>query len=329
MKILKLVRVKMDWFLCGMICAVMLAWLFPGPGAKGGWLYPELLTKAGIALIFFLHGLLLAFSSLKEGVKRWKLHLIVQATTFIFFPLIGLAVFFWENELFPADMRLGFFFLCALPSTVSSSVALTAAAKGNVAAAVFNATVSSLIGIFVTPLWLMLVTHEEQVIPYADVIVDLLQWLLLPLTLGQMARPWLKSWAQNHKPLVSKIDRGTILLLVYTSFCDSVVWGVWNDRDMGLLATIGIALVVLLVTMLFFTQMLCRIMHLPWADTVTAIFCGSKKSLAQGVPMAQLIFAGNPALGMILLPIMLYHPIQLFICGALAGRWAKRKTLYQ
>src|SRR5204863_5154774 len=133
--------------------AVFLARLFPNPGARGGALHPELLTKAGVALIFFLHGLSLSFEALKSGTLRWPLHLVVQTATFVFFPLLGLCLLFLTRRWISHDLQLGLFYLCALPSTVSSSVALTAAARGNVPAAVFNATLSSLIGIFITPLW--------------------------------------------------------------------------------------------------------------------------------------------------------------------------------
>lgn len=316
---------KVDWFLIGMFFAVGLAWLFPEPGATGGWLYPEVLTKAGVALIFFLHGLALSFSALRDGALRWKLHLLVQSTTFVLFPLIGLAGMAVTGAVIPADLKAGFFFLCALPSTVSSSVAMTAAARGNVAAAVFNATLSSLLGIFLTPLWMSLIPHEGQMMPLLDVITDLLKWLLLPLALGQICRPFAAEWAKRHKPLIYGIDRGTILLLVYTSFCDSVKWGVWQSHSLFLLLGVAAAVAVLLFFVLWLTAKMADKAGLVTEDKIAGVFCGSKKSLAQGVPMAMLMFAGNPSLGMILLPIMLYHPLQLLVCGVMASRWARRE----
>lgn len=317
---------KPDWFLIGMLAAVLLAWLFPEPGAQGGWLHPELLVKLGVALVFFLHGVALATDALKAGASRWKLHLVVQGTTFLFFPLLGLALMPLGGHLIPADLQMGFFFLCALPSTVSSSVAMTAAAKGNVAAAVFNATLSSLLGIALTPLWMTFVPHQGTMPPLGGVILDLMLWLLLPLMLGQLSRPLLGGWASRNKPLIHVLDRGTILLLLYTSFCDSVQWGVWTGHSPLLLIETLLAVLALFFIVLWFTQALCHRLGFDHADKVAAVFCGSKKSLAQGVPMAQLMFAGNPALGMILLPIMLYHPLQLLICGVLAGRWAKQSA---
>ena len=179
-----------DWFLPGLLCAVALAWLFPNPGAAGGWMHPEILTKAGIALIFFLHGVALSFDKLKAGILRWPLHLVVQSCTFGFFPLVGLFLLHFFGGLLLPDLRLGFFYLCALPSTVSSSVAMTAAARGNVPVAVFNATLSSLLGIFLTPLWIGLVMQSGgEALPLGHVILDLVLWLLLPLVIGPIVSP--------------------------------------------------------------------------------------------------------------------------------------------
>ncbi|BCR04609.1 transporter [Desulfuromonas versatilis] len=320
-------KLKVDWFLLGMVLAVFLAWLFPDPGAKGGSLHPEIVTKVGVALIFFLHGLALPFESLKAGTLRWPLHLVVQGTTYLFFPLLGLGLLWLVGDRLPGDLQLGFFYLCALPSTVSSSVALTAAARGNVPVAVFNATLSSLLGVFLTPLWIgMMLKSGGQALPLGKVILDLIIWLILPLVVGQLCRPWLGGWAKQRKKFIHKVDRGTILLLVYTSFCDSMKWGVWSKHGTGaLLATLAGTLVIFWVVF-FFSSKVCDALGLPRADRTAAVFCGSKKTLASGVPMAQLIFGAHPGLSLILLPIMIYHPLQLVICGWLAGRWAEREV---
>ncbi len=318
-------RLKLDWFLLGMMAAVGLAFAFPGPGAHGGWLQPELLNKLGVALIFFLHGAGLPFAALKAGTLRWPLHLVVQACTYLVFPLLGLGLLAVAGKWVPEDLRLGFFYLCALPSTVSSSVAMTVVARGNVSAAVFNATLSGLLGVFLTPLWISWRLHSAgQPMPVGEVILDLVCWLIVPLVVGQLARPWLAEWVGRHRKLVSRVDRGTILLLVYTSFCDSVVWGVWAGRGAGLVAaTLGGCLVLFWI-LIVVTNLLGRACRFPLEDRITAVFCGSKKTLASGVPMAQLIFAGHPGLSFILLPILIYHPMQLLICGALAARWGRR-----
>ncbi|HEY8944627.1 MAG TPA: bile acid:sodium symporter family protein [Polyangiaceae bacterium] len=316
---------RLDWFLIGMGVAVALAWVFPEAGAKGGVLRPELITKIGVALIFFLHGLGLPFQALKAGTLNWPVHVIVQTTTFVVFPLIGLVLFVLGDGLIAPDLRIGIFYLCALPSTVSSSVALTAAARGNVPAALLNATLSSVIGIVITPLWLALVLGSSgHALPLGKVVLDLVTWLLLPLALGQLARPWLGELARVHRARIAVADRLVILLLVYTSFCDSVQAGVWQSQGIETALLCAALSLVLLVSVLCGVSLVCRAVRLPIEDRIAAVFCGSKKTLASGVPMARLIFGAHPGLGLILLPILIYHAVQLFVCGWLAGRWSRR-----
>jgi len=244
-----------DWFLLGMLLAVVLAWLLPAPGAKGGSLHPELLNKLGVSLIFFLHGLTLSFAALGAGARNWRLHLLVQACTFLLCPLLGVLLIASIGGHLSVDLRTGLFFLCALPSTVSSSVALTATAKGNVPAAVFNATLSSLLGVVLTPLWLSLVLGAAgRALPIASVIVDLVEWLVLPLFIGQLLRPLLGAFATRHRTRIGVLDRLTILLLVYTSFCDSVQDGVWRAGDSALLISLLSSIVLLAATMLIVWQ---------------------------------------------------------------------------
>jgi len=316
---------RVDWFLLGLVLATALAWLAPQPGARGGVLHPELLNKLGVALIFFLHGLTLSLAALRAGVLLWRLHLLVQLATFLVCPLFGLLGWWlWGAQLSPA-LRVGVFYLCALPSTVSSSVAMTAAAHGNVPAAVFNATLSSLIGVVLTPLWLSVVlgAHGGS-LPLGHVILDLVTWLILPLVVGQLLRPLFGGWASRHKARLGAIDRVTILLLVYTSFCDSVLSGVWRGNGAATLVFTFLFSGALLTLMMLGVGAASKALGFADAERIAAIFCGSKKSLASGVPMARLIFGAHPGLSLIVLPIMIYHPLQLVVCGALAGRFARR-----
>lgn len=309
----------------GMAFAVMLAWLFPDPGAKGGVLHPEMLTKVGVALIFFLHGIVLSFESLRYGVSRWRLHAMVQLTTYLLFPLLGMASLSAVGSWMSGDLRLGFYFLCALPSTVSSSVAMTAAARGNVPASVFNATLSSLLGVFLTPLWVALLARRVgEGLPYTAVILDLLLWLVLPLAIGQMLHPLLGGWAKRWKGWIARVDRGTILLLVYTSFCDSMKWGVFWKHGVATIVWTVVGTVALFFFVFYFTGWLADRFKLPIEDKIALVFCGTKKTLASGIPMAQLMFGSSPALSLILLPIMIYHPLQLLLCGIYASQWASR-----
>ena len=311
-----------DWFLLGMAAAVALAWVIPQPGAKGGALHPELVNQLAVSLIFFLHGLTLSFAALAAGTRQWRLHLLVQSSTFLLFPLLGLLLLLGLGTRVDPELRTGLFFLCALPSTVSSSVALTAAARGNVAAAVFNATLSSLLGVVLTPLWLSVVLGASgRALPLGSVVLDLVLWLVLPLFIGQAARHWLGAWASRNKRRINVVDRLTILVLVYTSFCDSVTAGVWRSGGVAL-AVSATACVVLLSLLLTLTWLGGRCFGFARPDRITALFCGSKKTLASGVPMARLMFGAHPQLAIILLPIMIYHPLQLLVGGWLANRLA-------
>ena len=315
-----------DWFLIGMALAVALAWLVPDPGAKGGSLHPEVLNRLGVSLIFFLHGLTLSFAALSAGTRNWRLHLLVQLCTFGMFPLLGLLLSALFGSSLDPNLRIGLFFLCALPSTVSSSVALTAAAHGNVPGAVFNATLSSLLGVVATPLWLSVgLGATGQPLPLGHVVLDLVLWLILPLFVGQALRPWFGAFASRHKPRIAVLDRLTILLLVYTSFCDSVKAGIWHAGAAPLIVT-ALASVALLGIAILVTTFASRALGFTLPDRIAAVFCGSKKTLASGVPMARLIFGNHPGLGLILLPIMIYHPLQLVVGGWLAGRFANARA---
>ena len=192
---MKIGKIKVDGFLAGMVLAIILAALLPAPGAHGGILHPELLTKLGIALIFFLNGAMLSFNALKDGILRWRRHLIIQVSTFLLFPVIGLAFLALAGRFISPDLQLGFFYLCALPSTVSSSVAMTSAARGNVPVAVFNATISSLIGIILTPLWMsLLLKTSGHHLDVVSVFLDLFKWMVLPMVIGQLVRPLIGAW---------------------------------------------------------------------------------------------------------------------------------------
>ncbi|GAB2181091.1 bile acid:sodium symporter [Denitratisoma sp. agr-D3] len=318
-------KFKFDWFLKGMLVAVALAFLWPEPGAQGGFLHAEVLNKLGIALVFFLNGLGLSLLALRDGALRWRVHLLIQVCTFLIFPLLGLALLKACGNWISADLQTGFFYLCALPSTVSSSVALTVAARGNVPVAVFNATLSSLIGVVLTPLWMAWVLGRNGAgFAVGPVIVDLLLWVVLPLVLGQLARPILGAWASRHKLRIQIVDRLTILMLVYTSFSDSVVQGIWSHYGLLVLVETIVGSALLFALVLWLTKQLAGLLGLPLTDRIAAVFCGSKKTLASGVPMAHLIFGANPALGLILMPIMIYHPLQLAVGGVLAQHWAAR-----
>lgn len=311
-------------FLVAMAAVIGLAQLFPDAGADGGWLHPELTNKLGVSLIFFLHGLMLSADALGAGVLRWRLHLVVQSTTFLAFPLFGLAATGWLQRLLGTDLSAGFLYLCVLPSTVSSSVVLTASARGNVAGALFNASLSSVLGLFLTPLWVGLVLETDgRTLPLARAVQDLLVWLLLPLGVGQLLRRLVGEGVERFKSRVGLVDRFTILLLIYTSMAASVKAEVFRDHGLRHAGWVLLLCAALLVTAKAAVWLVTRAGGEPRGDRIAALFCGSQKTLAAGVPMAHLIFGTDPALGALLLPILVYHPMQLLVGAWLAERFAR------
>lgn len=296
----------------------------PAPGAAGGWLRPEVLTKGAVSLVFLLHGLRLPFAGLQAGALNWRLHAIIQGTTFLVFPLLGMFLFVVLEGTMAPELRAGVFYLCVVPSTVSSSISLTAVARGNVGGAVFNATLSNLAGVLLTPLWIALfLTTTGATRPLGPVVLDLARWLLLPLAIGQGLRPVLSEWAVRRRGPLGGVDRAAVLLLVYTSFCDSFAGGIWSRQGVPALVAVIALSVGLIAFMTWFTRAAARRAGLGRDDQMAAVFCGSQKTIAAGVPMAKVIFGAHPALGVILLPLMVYHGLQLLAGGWLAQRWSR------
>lgn len=318
-------RVVTDWFLCGMVLATVLAYFFPHFGATGGGMHAEYVINIGVFVVFFLHGVNLSSEQVVKGLKNWRLHLMIQAFTFVVFPVIWLVCDLTLGSHTPALLMLGFFYLCALPSTISSSVALTGTAGGNVPAAILNASLSSVLGIFITP-WLvsLVMGTGEGGIDLSSTLLNLCAILLLPLVLGQLMRPLLGKFFSRHKKYTNLIDKVVILLLVYAAFCNSMLSGLWENQGVGVLLTAFVGVAVLLAVILVMTTSTARLLKFDHGDKVAAVFCATKKSLAAGAPMAALIFGNHPGLGMILLPIMIYHPLQLIVCSVIAENYANR-----
>lgn len=329
MSVLKhLKRVVTDWFLCGMVLATVLAYFFPGFGATGGGMHAEYVINIGVFVVFFLHGVNLSSEQIRHGLKNWRLHIMVQVFTFVVFPVIWLACDKAFGAYIPALLMLGFLYLCALPSTISSSVALTGSAGGNVPAAILNASMSSVFGIFMTP-WLvsLVIGTGSGGIDLGSTLLNLSLMLLLPLILGQLVRPLVGKFFAKHKKYTNLIDKIVILLLVYAAFCNSMVSGLWQTQGNSVIAMAFVGSAVLLAVILLLTTGTARVLKFNHADKVAAVFCATKKSLAAGAPMAALIFGNNPGLGLILLPIMIYHPLQLIVCSVMAENYANRHKL--
>lgn len=314
-------------FLLGLVAAVVAAFFLPGPGARGGVLQPELINNGGIALILFLQGLSLALEKIKSGAGNWRLHGLIQAYTFVIFPAVGLMLnavtaVVWPGE--PAAIRDGFLYLCVLPSTISTSVVLTAVARGNTAGALFNAALSNMLGVVATPVLVqLLMSRTGQAGPIGPLLLKITLLTLVPFGAGMLLRPRLAGWIDARKGWVTRLSNAVILFIVYSAFCDSVQQRIWATHGVTLtLQVLGVVLG-LFGVMSGLVLASCRALRLSREDQIAAYFCSVKKTLAMGVPLAVLIFGERADLPLILLPIMFYHPVQLFLNGLLANHWAR------
>ncbi|HSD38612.1 MAG TPA: bile acid:sodium symporter family protein [Rhodocyclaceae bacterium] len=317
-----------DNFTLALVTTVLIASLLPCKGTTAHVF--NIVTNIAIGLLFFLHGAKLSREAVIAGATHWRLHLVVMLSTFAMFPLLGLALKPVLAPLVTPDLYTGILFLCALPSTVQSSIAFVAIARGNVPAAVCSASASSLLGIFVTPLLVgvLLATHHEvgtsgQTSAWKS-IADICLQLLVPFIAGQIARKWIGAWVDRNKGSLKYVDQGSILLVVYTAFSEAVNQGLWQQMPLPALGGLIAVSLVLLAIALWVTRFAAQRLGFSKEDEITIVFCGSKKSLATGVPMAKVLFPVH-AVGAIVLPLMLFHQIQLMICAVLAQRYARRQ----
>jgi sodium/bile acid cotransporter 7 len=315
-------RLPIDPYIVAIVGMVCLASVLPAHGT--GAVVAGHVTTLAIALLFFLHGARLAPSAALAGARHWRLHAMVLASTFLLFPALALTAHALAPHLLTAPLWTGLILLSVLPSTVQSSIAFTSIARGNVPAALCAATASNLLGMLLTPLLagLLLSAHGGFSIRGVG---DILVQLLLPFAAGQLARPLIGEWALRNKTLLGLVDRGSILLVVYTAFSEGVSHGLWHQlgfADLGRLLAIDS---VLLAAVLVITTYGSRLLGFSRADEVTIVFCGSKKSLASGLPMATVLLAGQ-SVGLIVLPLMLFHQIQLMVCAWLAKRYANARA---
>lgn len=311
-----------DNFTLAMIATVLAATVVPCYGQGAVWF--DHLTNAAICLLFFLHGAKLPREAIVAGITHWRLHLLVLAATFVLFPLLGIGLQPLLMPLVTPELYMGVLFLCMLPSTVQSSIAFTAMARGNVPAAICSASASNLIGIFVTPLLVgLIVTTQVSAGSPVDAMLRIAMQLLLPFIVGQTARRWIGAWIERNKNWLKSVDQSVILLVVYTAFSEAVGQGLWRQLAPSSLAGLLVIDVVLLGLVMGGTALASRKLGFNRADRIAIVFCGSKKSMASGVPMAKVLFAGG-AIGAVVLPLMLFHQFQLMVCAVLAQRYAAR-----
>lgn len=313
-------------FVFGILIAVLLAYFFPYWDSTASPIPLGMITSLGIALIFFFYGLKLRFTEIKSGLANWRLHLLIQAATFVLFPLITLTIKPLMSSGSLPELWLSFFFLAALPSTVSSSVVMTALAKGNLPAAIFNASISGILGILITPLWMGLVLTAQDGFDFLYVYRQLLMEIVIPLTLGLVLQRYFRSLVNRYGRALTSFDKTVILLIVYKSFAESFAADLFSDIPWSYLVLIFSGVILLFYLVYGLLSYLCHLLKFSIPDTTTALFCGSKKSLTHGTVFAQAIFGAGSSMGLILLPLMVFHSFQLFVISIIATRKGK---LYQ
>jgi sodium/bile acid cotransporter 7 len=312
-----------DNFTLAMIATVIAGSFFPCTG-QGAVVFNSV-THVAVSLLFFLHGAKLSREAVVAGITHWRLHLLVLLCTFALFPLLGLVLKPVLVLLVTPDLYLGILFVCMLPSTVQSSIAFTAAARGNVPAAICSASASNLLGIFLTPVLVgLLTTAQMKGGSTLESALQIAVQLLLPFIAGQVARRWIGAWVERNKELTRLVDQGSILLVVYTAFSEAVGQGLWHQVSWQTLGGLLLIDMLLLGLVMFISAQLARRLGFSREDRIAIVFCGSKKSMASGVPMAKVLFVGT-ALGAVVLPLMLFHQLQLMVCAVLAQRYAERR----
>ncbi|WP_288427291.1 bile acid:sodium symporter family protein [uncultured Spirosoma sp.] len=322
-------RVGLDWFLLALLAMIGLARLWPKPGMQTGPLSLSAFTNYGVSLIFFLYGLRLNFDQLKVGLRNYRLHLLIHLTTFILFPLLVLGARALLITPETSLLWLGVFYVAVLPSTVSSSVVMVSIANGNIPAAIFNASISSLIGVFITPIWMSaLLSAGSGQFDLESIILKLTIQVVVPVVLGLLLNKQLGWFAEKYKGALRYFDQITILLIVYTAFCESFAMNLFRNLSVADLVLLAVGMLALFFIVFGFITVISRWLHFSREDRITALFCGSKKSLVQGSVMAKVLFPGSAA-GVVLLPIMIYHALQLIVASILAKAMANWKPIPQ
>ncbi|ORM64736.1 bile acid:sodium symporter family protein [Pantoea rwandensis] len=311
---------RLDPMMVKLIITVLLASFIP---AKGGFVdFFEYLTTAAIALLFFMHGAKLSREKIIAGSSHWRLHLWIMCSTFVVFPILGLLLVWWHPVNVGTEIYTGFIYLCILPATVQSAIAFTSMAGGNVAAAVCAASASSLLGVFVSPLLVNLVmnVHSDAPSNGLEQIGKIMLQLLVPFVIGHLSRRWIGGWIEKHRSLIGKTDQTSILLVVYSAFSEAVVNGIWHRVGVDTLLWILVGSIAILFIALAINLGASRLFGFSRADEIVVLFCGSKKSLANGVPMANILFPAA-SVGIIVLPLMIFHQVQLMVCSFIAQRY--------
>lgn len=310
-----------DTFTVALVAVLVLATYWPARGAAAGWVGTA--ANVAITLMFFLYGAKLAPSRVIGGLTHWRLQLLIFAFTYGVFPLVGSTFFLLPESVMPKDLVVGLVFLTLLPSTIQSSLAFTSIAGGNVPAAMCAATFSNIVGTVLTPLLVGLFLSLKGGTDSLAAIGQITQLIVVPFLVGQLARPFIGDFVRRHSVVVAVTDRSSILLIVYGAFGRAVLQGLWSTVSVTQLALIFALEVPLLAGMILALRAISRRIGFDRADEAAAVFCGAKKSLATGVPMAGVLFAPEQV-GLVLLPVMLFHQIELMTGAWLSRHYARR-----
>lgn len=323
---MKLKQIGIDPFIISLLMAIVVAWLFPGIGSDhGGW-SPSAVAGWGVGVIFFFYGLRLSGAKFRAGLRNIPLHATIQATTFVLFPILILGVMaLVPRAMLDANYYLwaGVFFAATLPSTVSSSVVMVSIARGNIPAAIFNASISSLLGVLLTPLWMSLIlTDASGGMALGDVMLKLVIQVIIPIGAGMLLNRRWGEFAERHKRTLRHFDQTVIIAIVYTSFCESFAQGMFRDISWGTLLMLIVGMTALFFVVYLIVMWVCHTIGFSREDRITALFCGSKKSLVHGTVMSKVLVSDHTLVGVLLLPIMIYHAMQLIVVGVIADRMA-------
>jgi sodium/bile acid cotransporter 7 len=321
---------RIDRFVLFIILNIVIAYFFPTWAVLEGASSLEIISNVGVSLIFFFYGLKLSFEKLREGLKNWRLHLLVQSTTFIIFPLIVLLFYPLANTAEEKTLWLAIFFLAALPSTVSSSVVMVSIAKGNIPAAIFNASLSGIIGIALTPIWMgLFIKSAGASFDFGSIYLKLLIEIIIPVILGIVLQPYFGKYIQKHSSSLSNFDKAIILLIIYKSFAESFVTNVFDSLKMPMLLLLSIIVITLFYAVYYLTGYLAKRLNFSLPDQITTQFCGTKKSLVHGTVFSKILFANSASAGIMLLPIMLFHALQILIISVIATKLGQREAAKQ
>lgn len=314
---------KYNGFIATLLVAILVAWIFP----QGNDLFPlRTITDVGIGFIFFFYGLKLSPAEFRIGLYNYKVHILIQLSTFLLFPLLVLSFIPFFEEGTSSDLWLALFFLGALPSTVSSSIVMISLAKGNIPTAIFNASLSGLIGVVITPFWMSIFMKDSVSFEFAEVFQKLFFQVILPLLIGLILQRSFGKWARRNSSRISFFDKSIIVLIVYSSFSSAFSTQLFSTLALPDLLKLNGLVIALFFIVYFGIGQLSKALKLSTDDHITAKFAGTKKSLVHGSVMVKIIFGNSSANALYLLPIMLYHILQLLVIAVFAERYRLRDT---